>query len=143
MRLISVLIAAFVLINTLAAEDFICRSCNSKAEAELNFTFTEAFKSSFNKTGVVDNILLSDLRTGICETTFIVRDNKFYAHNESRSLRYRDKKNNIYLRHKEFFVPLLEMFKKTEEILGVKLPAIIFNLETQDNPTCRYPVTEI
>ena len=132
------------MIDTLAAEDFICRSCNSKAEAELNFTFTEAFtSSSFNKGSIVDSILLSDLRTGICETTFLVRDKKFYEHNESRSLFYKDKKNSIYLRHKEFFVPLLEMLKKTEEILGVKLPAIIFNLETQDNPTCRYPVTEI
>jgi len=131
-------------INALATEDFICRSCNSKARAELNVTFTEAIRSqSLNKSGVIDNILLSDLRTGICETTFLVRDNKFYAHNESRSLFYEDKKNNINLRHKQFFVSLLEMLKKTEEILGAKLPAIIFNLETQDNPTCRYPVTEI
>ncbi|CAL6366345.1 unnamed protein product [Bathycoccus prasinos] len=51
--------------------------------------------------------------------------------------------NTIHLRHGEFFFSLIQLLKNTEEILAVKLPSLIFNLETQDNPTCRYPREEV
>lgn len=139
------LIAALALKAVSEAEDFVCRECNLKARTDFNsFTFSKAFDETYsiNTTADVDNMILSDLRPGICETTLLARHGKFYAHKESRSLLHRDK-NIIYLRHSAFFLSTIEMLKETEKILNVKVPTIIFNLETQDNPTCRYPVTEI
>ena len=144
MRLINLLIAASAL-EAVATEDFVRKECILKAKRDLNFTSSKAFdetSSITTPTTDVDNIILSDLRPGLCETTFLVRNGKFYAHKESRSLLYKDK-NTIYLRHRAFFLSSFEMLKETEKILSVKVPEIIFNLETQDNPTCRYPVTEI
>ena len=53
------------------------------------------------------------------------------------------RKDAVHLRHMEFFFPLLRLLKDTEDILKVKLPTLLFNLETQDNPTCRYPREEL
>jgi len=49
------------------------------------------------------------------------------------------RKNTVHLLHGEFFFSLLQLLQNTEEILNVKLPPLLFNFETQDNPTCRYP----
>ena len=136
-------ITAMMLESAPAKGDLICRECNLDAKIHLNFTFHQAFQHSSFDANVESNILLADLRPGICETTLLVHKGKFYAHKKSRSILFRNRMNSIYLRHKEFFVPLLNMLKKTKEILNVEVPEIIFNLETQDNPTCRYPKIEI
>ena len=125
--------------GTLGELDPVCAACSKKAKIKLNITLTEALKRlRQNKSSVT----YSDLRPGICETTFLLRNGQFYAHKASRS---RSKSANIsiiYLRHKEFFFSLMRTLQYTGELLRVKIPDIIFNLETQDNPTCRYSIEE-
>jgi len=128
--------------NEMKTNDKICQNCNLMARKKVNTTFDEAFERYLPRS---DNysITLADLRPGVCEATFLIRDGKLYVHKLSRSYLQHIGKNTVYLRHSEFLFPLLENVKKTEELLQVKLPTLLFNLETQDNPTCKYPLSEI
>ena len=121
----------------------ICSECDEYTTKVLNTSieFKEIFRNSF-PTDYRFN--LSELRPGICEATVAFVDGKFYLHQESRtvSINTRDEKNTLYLRHKEFLEALIDQIRQTEHYIGNSVPNFIFNLETQDNPTCKYPHEE-
>ena len=87
------------------------------------------------------NFSLQELRPGVCEATVAYINDSFYIHKESRSragLNERFEVNTLHLRYKQFFEYLNYRIKQTEEYIEARIPSFIFNLETQDNPTCRY-----
>jgi len=124
-----------ILRNVLVKSD-ICDICTSEAQNVYNISIKEALKEP------QPFITFLDLRPGICETTFLIQDGRILAHKNSRSLLDTGQKGAVYLRHKEFLLPLLRLLRVTETTLSAKIPAIMFNLETQNNPTCRYPPSE-
>lgn len=117
----------------------VCKKCNVQAKFVLNMTFNQAFEHFVPSSDHVINY--EDLRPGICETTLLIHKGIIYAHKASRSL-IGERKNTIYLRHKEFFKALIAQILESGQILNVTIPNLIFNLETKDNPTCLYPSSE-
>jgi len=128
-------------LDVIYGQDKTYQYCNARAKLLLNLTFDETFERFSPKSNY--RIQLADLRPGICESTFLIHGGRIYSHNKSRSMLVARRKDAVHLRHMEFFFPLLRLLKDTEDILKVKLPTLLFNLETQDNPTCRYPREEL
>ena len=122
----------------------ICSECSASVSDVLNISvdFERILESSLPSNY---NFTLQELRPGICEATVAFINGSFYIHKESRSraeLKERSEVSTLYLRHKEFFESLNYQLMQTEEYFGARIPSFIFNLETQDNPTCKYPRTE-
>lgn len=125
--------------------DEVCEKCDSLALRLFNKSFSSAFENSFNPSKA-GTITLKDFRPGLCEATFLISNGKVSAHLASAGFGENARGgelNSVYLRHKEFFVVLLKVLKTSERILNVKTPDLLFNFETHDNPTCKYPSSEV
>lgn len=121
----------------------VCSECSAYATKVLNISIelNDIFRESFP---VDYRFNLSEMRPGICEATIAFVNRKFYVNKSSRTVSSsREEKKVLYLRHKEFFVSLLDQIRQTEHSIGNLVPDFLFNLETQDNPTCKYPREEM
>jgi len=103
----------------------------------ISIDFNEIFRKSFP---INYTFTLLEMRTGECEATVAFVDGKFYLHHNSsrRAFGNRAERDTLYLRHKEFFESLVNQIKLTNQYIGSTIPNFLFNLETQDNPTCKY-----
>ena len=122
----------------------LCSECSIRVSKVLNTSidFDEVFKQMFP---LDYNFTLLEMRPGVCEATMAFVNGTFYVHTLSRSHAHArgDNADTLFLRHKEFFYALLKQLLETEKIMNAKIPNFLFNLETQDNPTCKYPREEM
>jgi len=138
------LLFVFVLLRLQPSQALsVCSDCDAHTSKVLNTSveFTKIFQEAFPTDY---KFSLPEMRPGICEATIAFIDGKFYLHNRSRTRfnSIRDEKNTLYLRHKEFFESLSDQIRQTERYIGSSVPNFLFNLETQDNPSCKYPSEE-
>ena len=121
----------------------VCSECDAYTSKVLNTSIE--FNKIFQKAFPPDyRFTLSEMRPGICEATIAFVDGKFYLHNSSRTAfgNVRGEKNTLYLRHKEFFAALVDQISQTERYIKSSVQNFLFNLESQDNPSCKYPHEE-
>lgn len=121
----------------------ICSECS--ASLSKHFKVSLSFETLFEKMLPGNySFTLGDMRPGVCEATVAYINETFYVHRNSRAMLTREGGDGtLYLRHKEFFKALDTQLQYAGGYFKKRLPDFIFNLETQDNPTCRYSRAEI
>jgi len=136
------LLITFFLTFTCSRALSICSDCS--ASLSKRFNTTQSFESLLEQMLPRNySFTLGEMRPGICEATLAYKDGIFYVHKSSRGRLREGEGGTIYLRHKEFFEALSTQLQYTSKYFGKSVPDFLFNLETQDNPTCKYPRAEI